>query len=273
MNNFWQRAITGTVFVGVVVGLTLYSEYSFLALLSVICVIGMIEYYKMTFGNIFHYSQVIFILIGLSVVWMGKWFDSFEAVPYFLPLLFPVAAIMTLLSGTREWKFAAYHAGGILYIALPLLFFHAGVLKSNGYPESPQLEYKPLLALNLFVLIWCSDTFAYLCGRTFGKHKLFEAVSPKKTWEGFIGGAILTMAFSMLLAHYWHIPFRANMAVALCTVVFGTLGDLTESMLKRNFNVKDSGNILPGHGGILDRFDALLLSLPFTTLCYYFLVK
>ena len=101
---------------------------------------------------------------------------------------------------------------------------------------------------------------------------MFEAVSPGKTWEGFIGGLVLTCSFSTVLAHFFHIPMHVNLTVALCSVLFGTLGDLVESMLKREFEIKDSGNILPGHGGILDRFDALLISLPFTALCYYLLL-
>ena len=180
---------------------------------------------------------------------------------------------MILLSKNRDWRAGGYLFSGLFYVAVPLLFFHFSVVMSRTETYVSELEYMPFLALNLFVLIWCSDTFAYLCGRTFGKRKLFVAVSPGKTWEGFIGGAVLTTAFSLLLAYFWNIPFKVNIAVAICTVVFGTLGDLVESMLKREFNLKDSGNILPGHGGILDRFDALLISLPFTTFCYNILLR
>jgi phosphatidate cytidylyltransferase len=123
----------------------------------------------------------------------------------------------------------------------------------------------------LFILIWSSDTFAYLAGRAFGKRKLFESVSPKKTWEGFIGGTVLTILFSVILSHYFKIPIFQNLLIAFLTVVFGTLGDLVESMLKRQYGIKDSGQILPGHGGVLDRFDALFISLPLTTLVYYFM--
>ncbi len=267
MNNFWQRLITGVVFVGVIVGATLFNEYSFLVLLTNICIFGLIEYYRIVFKNQFHYSQVIFILFGIAIVWMKFWFDEWFA--YAIAMIFPLAAIMVLLSGQRNWKHIGYLMGGLLYIALPLFFFHIGAMKSTHYSDSPYMIYKPLLALNLFILIWSSDTFAYLSGRAFGKRKLFESISPKKTWEGFIGGAVLTIGISFLLAYLWHIPYRVNIAVALCTVVFGTLGDLVESMLKREFDVKDSGNVLPGHGGVLDRFDALLVSLPFTTFCYY----
>lgn len=273
MNNFWQRAITGTVFVGVVAGLTLYNGWTFLLLLLVIGGLGLMEYYRIVFKSEFHYSQLLFTLAGIGIICVGKWPSFFDFAFFGLPLLFPVAAIAVLLSARRDWKRVLYLVSGILYIAIPLLLFHLSVMRSRTETYLSDFTYHPLLALNLFVLIWCSDTFAYLCGRSFGKHKLFEAVSPNKTIEGLIGGAILTIGFSILLAHFWNIPMHVNMVVALCTVVFGTLGDLVESMLKREFDIKDSGNILPGHGGILDRFDALLLSLPFTTLCYFLMLK
>lgn len=270
MNNFWQRAITGVFFVGAICGLTLYSEFSFLILLATICVFGMLEYYRIVFRGIFHYSQAIFIAIGLAVIGLKYWYHDW--VLYLLPMLFPLASIMVLFSKKREWKSLAYLFSGLFYIAFPLLFFFVNTFQLESTQESPANNYMPLLALNLFILIWCSDTFAYLSGKLFGKNKIYEAVSPGKTWEGFIGGLILTIGASVLIAHYFNIPIKVNIAVALCTVVFGTLGDLVESMLKREFKIKDSGNILPGHGGILDRFDALIISLPFTSFCYYWLL-
>jgi phosphatidate cytidylyltransferase len=270
MNNFWQRAITGVFFVGAVCGLTLYNEYTFLVLLCAICLFGLLEYYKIVFKGIFHYSQAIFVLIGLGIVCLKYWFSDW--VLYLLPVIFPLAAFTVLFSKNREWKSLAYLFSGLFYIAFPLLFFFLSTFKPEYTQESPQTIYMPLLALNLFVLIWCSDTFAYISGKLLGKNKMFEAVSPGKTWEGFFGGLILTCGFSALLAYYFNIPVQVNIIVALCSVVLGTLGDLVESMLKREFKIKDSGNILPGHGGILDRFDALLISLPFTALCYYLLL-
>jgi phosphatidate cytidylyltransferase len=128
------------------------------------------------------------------------------------------------------------------------------------------------LLLYVVFLTEMNDVFQFTWGKLLGRHKIIEKISPNKTWEGFIGGLLLTCGFSVLLAHYFHIPMKVNLIVALCSVVFGTLGDLVESMLKREFQIKDSGTILPGHGGILDRFDALLISLPFTTFCYYLLL-
>ncbi len=287
MNNFWQRAITGAVFVTAIVGLTLYNEYTFLLLLMLIATGALYEYYKIVFKGKIGWMQVTYIILGVGLIssyfWMmptdwpirtnglgslGPTRHGISALFAFtlmgVILLFSLTAIGVLLSKEREWKHIGYLISGLFYISLPLLMFYFSVFRHSNY------GYEGTHALNLFILIWCSDTFAYLCGRAFGKHKLFESVSPKKTWEGFIGGGILTIASSFILAHYFGISYQLNIVIALFTVVFGSLGDLVQSMLKREFNIKDSGNILPGHGGVLDRFDALLISLPFTTFCYYF---
>ncbi len=268
MNNFWQRAITGTVFVGLVVGLTLYNEYSFLLLLVLIGVGGLYEYYKIVFNGKLSRMHILYVVAAVLIISSKHWLALVFPLSIWqlLGLVFPLTAISVLLSAERNWKRLGYLASGILYIAVPLCLFDSAVY--HGFGCFGGQTYMPFYALNLFVLIWSSDTFAYLSGRALGKHKLYEAVSPGKTWEGFLGGGILTLGMSFVLGHFWHIPFNVNIAVACCTVIFGTLGDLVESMLKREFGIKDSGNILPGHGGVLDRFDALLISLPFTTLCY-----
>jgi phosphatidate cytidylyltransferase len=269
MNNFWQRLLTGIVFVGLIVGATLWNQFSFLILLLLIGVGGMHEYYKIVFNNQAGVLPKVFIGIGILIISSGFWneFIPFINVWHILPLVFPLAAIAVLLSKERNWKRLAYLISGIFYVAVPLHLFYSAA--HTGFECFGGQKYAPFLALNLFVLIWSSDTFAYVSGKMFGKHKMYESVSPGKTWEGFIGGGILTVGMSFILGHFWHIPFGMNVSVAICTVIFGTLGDLVESMLKREFDIKDSGNILPGHGGILDRFDALFISLPFTTFCYY----
>jgi len=119
------------------------------------------------------------------------------------------------------------------------------------------------LPLGFFILQWSSDTFAYLVGRKLGKHKLFERISPKKTIEGFIGAIVLTALVAYVLSRFWDdISTRDWMLISVIVVVFGTLGDLVESLLKRNLGIKDSGAILPGHGGVLDRFDGVFISAP-----------
>ena len=118
---------------------------------------------------------------------------------------------------------------------------------------------------------WINDTGAYLYGKQFGRHKFFERISPKKTWEGTMAGAILTLAFAFLFHHLAPtLPLVHWIALAIHVVLFGTHGDLAESLIKRSLNIKDSGSILPGHGGILDRFDTMLVSAPFVFLYLFF---
>lgn len=271
MNNFWQRAITGTVFVGAIVGLTLYGSNTFLILLLAIGAGAMFEFYRIVLHKQNSGLQALYLLAGLAIIAARHWCEP-ALVLQAIALLFALTAIGVLLSKNRHWKAIGYLVSGLFYIAVPLALFYNNSFQKDGFSEYADVVFKPLLALNLFILIWCSDTFAYLCGRAFGKRKLFETVSPKKTWEGFIGGGILTMGASFALAYFFNIPFGVNVLVALLTVVFGTLGDLVESMLKREFNIKDSGTILPGHGGMLDRFDALIIALPFTTMVYYLML-
>lgn len=153
-----------------------------------------------------------------------------------------------------------------IYVAIPF-GLALGLPKVNFTLEDFGLEI-----FYLFILIWSSDTFAYLAGKFLGKHKMAPKISPKKTWEGFAGGVLLTLLFSYFIEA--HNPdLRGNwMMVGFLVSVFGPLGDLVESQLKRNFGVKDSGNIIPGHGGVLDRLDSFLLCVPAVYL-YFILEK
>lgn len=261
MNNFTQRAITGVFFVATVIGLSLWSAYSFMALLIIIAGVAMWEFYALL-GIQSMVQKLIGIGLGLAMITSKYWFDS---ALLWLPLSFPLMAISVLFSQQRSFKTLAILAAAILYIALPMSLMHYAVFSISGH-------YQALYAINLFTLIWCSDTFAYLSGKLLGKHKLFPSVSPGKTWEGVVGGMLLTGLAAYGLGILWQIPVQFNVVIGVLTVVFGTLGDLVESMLKREVQVKDSGSILPGHGGMLDRFDALLLSLPFTTACYWWMM-
>ena len=155
---------------------------------------------------------------------------------------------------------------GFLYISLPfslLIYFNR--------PDNLHFLGFPVILAGYFAFTWMNDTAAYLYGKQFGKHKFFERISPKKTWEGTIAGAVVTL----VLAFGLHLlipglPLTDWIALACMVVFFGTHGDLVESLLKRSLNIKDSGTILPGHGGILDRFDTMLISAPFVFL-YFFL--
>jgi phosphatidate cytidylyltransferase len=273
MNNFSQRAITGAVFVAVIVGAVWFHHLSFLALLLLIGIGGLYEFYKIVFGKRPGWIEWLFIFLACLIVPFYELWEWNGISMFGMSMAFSLGAIAVLLSRDKSIKRIAFLMAGLIYIPVPLALFYGQCFKIDYMINSSMTVYRPVLALNLFILIWSSDTFAYVCGRAFGKRKLFESISPKKTWEGFIGGAVLTIGVAFLLAYLWNIPYEVNIAVALCTVVFGTLGDLVESMIKREFNIKDSGNILPGHGGVLDRFDALLISLPFTSFCYFWMLS
>ncbi len=260
MTNFWQRTLTGTLFVLAVVGCTLFNEWSYFILLFAINFLCLLEFFELMLpekkwiekylgviaGSVIN-SMFVFIIRGdLSYGWF------YHLIPVFM-LLF----IIKLYERTgREFETLAFQVLGIVYICLPL-----SMLGDFGYFNA--ISYGYSLPLGFFILQWSSDTFAYLVGRKFGKHKLFERVSPKKTLEGSIGALILTVAVGYLLSRFWDdISTLDWMIIAAIIVVFGTFGDLTESLLKRNMDIKDSGSILPGHGGMLDRFDGVFLSVP-----------
>lgn len=153
----------------------------------------------------------------------------------------------------------------VIYTALPFSF-------ALGLPSFDSDGKFTLEVLMLFILIWSSDTFAYFTGRFFGKHKMAPKISPKKTWEGFAGGLILTLVLSFFIERF-HPDLRGNwMVVGLLVAIFAPLGDLVESQLKRTFGVKDSGNIIPGHGGVLDRLDSFIICAPVVYL-YFLLAK
>lgn len=189
----------------------------------------------------------------------------------FLPYLFLLMLLIISELYLREvdpvgnW---AYTMLSQAYIALPfallnvLAFWHAGTFNTEGY------NY--LLPLAVFVFIWASDTGAYCVGSLIGRHKLFLRISPKKSWEGSIGGALVTVGAAVATARFYPVLSMAEwIGLALVIVVFGTWGDLTESLIKRQFGLKDASNILPGHGGVLDRFDSALLAIPAAVIYIY----
>ena len=185
---------------------------------------------------------------------LPKHFVILELLFCFLPFL------LALFSKAYDFKHvAAFCYGSMAYLSLPsaLMVF---MYRSDFF----LCLAGPKLVLLVFALIWVNDIFAYLTGRLLGKHKLFERISPGKTIEGSIGGLVFTLAGIIVFSHYvdW-LSIGMAVGMGMIAVVFGTLGDLCESMLKRQAGVKDSGTLIPGHGGILDRFDSVLFAVPF----------
>jgi phosphatidate cytidylyltransferase len=153
---------------------------------------------------------------------------------------------------------------GIIYVMVPFMFFHALAYSDGGFNFH--------LPLGFLVMLWANDTGAYLSGYFFGRTKLFERHSPKKTWEGFIGGVLIAAIAGFIFSRFYtELAWQHWVIIGVLIGCFGTLGDLVESMFKRSINIKDSGGILPGHGGLLDRFDGLLISAPIIFAYLYFI--
>ena len=177
----------------------------------------------------------------------------------FIPLTMGVFVVELYRSHSRPFTNIAYTLMGIIYIAGPMSLM-------NYIAFTPSIGgsvYDFRLVLGFFFLLWANDTGAYLVGMTIGKHQLFARISPKKWWEGFFGGVVISMGIGALLSLWFNeLPMHVWVIMALLTSISGVFGDLFESMYKRSLQVKDSGNIMPGHGGFLDRFDAVFFASP-----------
>ncbi|MFV0331822.1 MAG: phosphatidate cytidylyltransferase [Dysgonomonas sp.] len=260
--NIAVRIIAGAVFVGLLLGGILINEYTFAIIFSLITVLSLYEFY----GLIEKDAKVpvirVWNVLGGFFLFLGSFyfcvFDSsaLAFVPYIIYVL--ILFISELyLKRTNPIQSIAYSLLGQFYIAIPYALTNYLVF---AY-EPGKYHYVYILALLVF--IWVNDSFAYLSGMAFGKHRLFERISPKKSWEGFVGGAAVSIGSSLIFAHFFiNLPVWAWIGFAVVTIVFGTWGDLFESLIKRTLGVKDSGNMIPGHGGILDRFDSTILAIP-----------
>ena len=263
MKELLIRTVSGAVLVAITVACILISPWTCWALALFIVAMGTFEMCRLL-----HVENVwLFVLAELSAV--GSFvlvsLGMLEVSSFMgLVLLFPALPFLfALFSTTTDFKtVAASTFGSIAWLSVPC-FLMMWIRES----------FTPNMLLLVFVLLWANDTFAYLTGRLLGKHKLFERISPGKTIEGSIGGLVFTLAGVVVYSHFasW-LPLKVAIGMGLIAVVFGTLGDLCESMLKRQAGVKDSGKLIPGHGGILDRFDSVLFTMPFVFVFLLFLL-
>jgi phosphatidate cytidylyltransferase len=259
MNNFFTRTLTGALFVIVIVGATLFHHIVFVSLFLLIESLTLWEFYAICR---LHKSQPLKyygLAIGAYLILTSYLTNFIDFGKFLYLLLFPMVVFIFIFELYRNNRHPLINIAttllGIIYIALPFSLL-VPIAFLNG-------TYQGKLILGLFILMWTIDTGAYIFGKLFGKHKLFERVSPKKTWEGFIGGALVSIGGAFVMCHFIGIlAIQHWITIALLMIIFGTLGDLIESMFKRSVGMKDSGKILPGHGGILDRFDSLILAIP-----------
>ena len=266
MKNFIQRAITGVIFVAVLIGCIIGGPLPFGILFCLISALATVE-----FCQLMNQQQGVHInrnICTLGSITLFLCFFFYGMNPAETNIFIPYLAILIYLfiselylkkeNPINNWAYAMFSQ---LYVALPFALLN--VLAFQTPPTETVSQYLFIFPLSIFIFNWMNDTGAYCTGVLFGKHPLFKRISPKKSWEGSIGGAVFCMAAAFALAHFFPIYSTGEwIGLSLTVVVFGTWGDLTESLMKRQLGIKDSGNILPGHGGILDRFDSAMLAIP-----------
>lgn len=273
MKDFLQRISTGIIFIALIIGGILWNEFSFVAIFSLVIALGILEFYKLLNTEGVHPPKVLGVISGVSIFlinaavhyeYVGNEYLYISFLFFFI--LFTVELYRKKSNPFTNIAFAFF---SLIYIAIPIALLVNITSVTTSY-DTQAIYYRRELLLGYFFLVWASDSGAYVFGSLFGKHKLFPRVSPKKSWEGSFGGVVFVMIFAWLF--YKFIPelglspamsYLNWVIIGVIIVVMGTFGDLLESLLKRSIYIKDSGSILPGHGGILDRFDSVFLSAPF----------
>jgi phosphatidate cytidylyltransferase len=262
---FKERALTAIVFAAAMIGGILGGRLAFQALFSVVGLGILWEFFSLTMPSESTFKRGFYTFLAMSPWWLiNTWWSPFDWLPVFVSLIFLVE-LFDKKSG-QPFAQVGQFCLGIFYIAVPLALLKIMSIRLEN-AGSTNWIYVPQRVIGLLILTWSSDTFAYLVGSFIGKTPLFPRISPKKTWEGTIGAGILTVGLGWVLHHFFGEWTLAQwLVLGAAAAIFGTLGDLVESMLKRSVGVKDSGTLLPGHGGLLDRFDAFIFFLPWAWL-------
>lgn len=260
-SNLTQRIVAALIGATVLIGALWLGPISYFFVFLLLLILTQLEFYTLTgldgmiplktFGTIS--GSLLFIIVYLVE-------NSYLRNDYYF-LLFPIVMCIFLIKlyrpdDKKPFTSIAFTILGIIYVALPFSLMNMIVFRYG--------DYNPLIGIGILLILWASDTGAYFAGTRFGKRKLFERISPKKSWEGSIGGTILALLMATLVGlNFQLLPLWHWIGVAILIVVGGTYGDLVESLFKRSILIKDSGSLIPGHGGFLDRFDSLLLAVPF----------
>jgi len=261
LKNLFQRTISGIVYLVVIIGSLFLGKYAFGGLFLVISLLALTEYFKIsgyhetagiTITGLIA-GAAVFILLFLCA--SGTIDIRYSSGLFLLPIVFLITALY-LKNDAARWLSGLFVT--FLYISLPVALTNFIV-----FPAINGSFYTHRILLGLFTLVWVNDTGAYVTGMLFGRHRLFQRISPKKSWEGFAGGTVFTLAAALFMAQLMGMLEQTDwLVLSVIVCVFGVYGDLAESLIKRNALVKDSGTLLPGHGGILDRFDSILFVVP-----------
>ena len=263
MNNTVTRTLSGICFLAIVIAGLLVNKYLYAALITFMMVTMLYEFYRMTMGELFPRTRTLAIVLGccsfLTLFFVLAFRLDIRLVGVSAILLLVLMVSTLMVKDKADFKLFSFLYTGLLYIAAPLTLSSFVVLDQAG-----NFDGRPMLAF--FIIIWASDVGAYCVGMLLGKYsrKLFESVSPKKTWAGFWGGLAFAVLAGLILVWtgLWTYPWYHAVILSVIMHVAGVFGDLFESQWKRVCEIKDSGNIIPGHGGMMDRFDSALFAIP-----------
>lgn len=260
-SNLTQRIITAFIGAAVIVSSIVYSEWTYFLIFFLITFLTLREFYALAGLDGMVVQKTFGTICGMTIYTLSFLIENHNISYRYYFLIFPLLSCVYMIKLYKKFERKpftniAYTLLGIFYVAVPYALLHHAVFE-NG-------EYNFEVIFGCLFILWASDTGAYIAGTLFGKRKLFERISPKKSWEGAVGGAILAFMFCMVINYFFHsLQLWQWLSVTAIIIVGGTYGDLIESLLKRSIEIKDSGTSLPGHGGFLDRFDGLLISAPF----------
>jgi phosphatidate cytidylyltransferase len=263
-SNLGQRAITAFVGALVIIVGSVYSDWAYFLIFASILGFSQMEFYKLSGLDGMLPLKSFGTFMGLMIFCLTFMIQKEHLRTEYLYLIFPIVSLtffIKLYKKTDKKPFTgvAFTFLGIFYVAVPISLLNLAVFAVDEV-------YNYEILIGCLLILWATDTGAYFAGTRFGKTKLFERVSPKKSWEGFLGGAFSAILVAFVLAKYFLVIEDWKwLVIAGIIIIAGTYGDLIESLFKRSIEIKDSGKVLPGHGGFMDRFDGLLLSAPFIT--------
>jgi len=263
LKELQTRTIWGFFFVSAILGAILLGPYTFAVLFLIFSVLALREFYLLC--RIAGFSPQVYpgLIVG-SAIFVLSFFTAkhsidFDAFNYLLPLIYAFPVYELFRKEKTPLANIALTEFGVVFVTIPF-----SILNFLAFPIFEGFkDYNYGLLISLFVFVWAGDSGAYIFGVRFGRHRLFERISPKKSWEGLFGGVITAIVAAYILNHVFpQYNIVLLLVMAIVVVISGTLGDLVESMIKRIIGVKDSGRFMPGHGGLLDRFDSILLAAP-----------
>ncbi len=269
--KLYTRAITAAIFGVIVIFLLNFNYWTVFAFLVLVSFLTVFEYIKLQVGNQLNLYLLLIasLLFGSEMTIVNEFWSPFRNMFFTMSLIAVLLYHLFLIYNLFSKKYLntdnriMVYIQSFLYIGLPVVLLHQFVMKEYGEIN---------IIFILILLIWTNDTFAYLSGSMFGKHKLMPSVSPAKTVEGFIGGGVFAIIAAIIISYiYKENSMTFYIILAVVVWIMGTLGDLVESKLKRAYGVKDSGTIMPGHGGFLDRFDSFIFILPWVALVLLFI--